>query len=322
MAIVYLLLISSSCLLQWSGAFTPVVYDAKVLLSSQCDQSDPFEDNDQQLMEALKMAQQQLPSPECNPPTTCSNVLHCNSSATSDYYQILDAYGSIVQVYCDMEGTNCEGEGGWMRVAYFNVTDPSMTDPYRQCPVDYKLLQRNFANLCARNTTTTIGCGSMLLETFGVGYSKVCGYARGYQLRKPDAFQRSSNVPLSGNYVDGVSITYGTPPTHIWTYAAGNAEEGSPSDSCPCNTDPGPSPPSYVGSDYYCEAGRQTPIWRVTDPLWDGANCGGDEGPCCNHTGWFIKNTPIPTAASINVRVCVDEANEDVGLEQLQLYVK
>ena len=34
------------------------------------------------------------------------------------------------------------------------------------------------------------------------------------------------------------------------------------------------------------------------------------------------KNTPIPTAASINVRVCVDEANEDVGLKRLKLHVK
>ena len=82
MAIVYLLLISSCCLLQWSGAFTPVVYNAKVLPSSQCDQSDPFEDN-QQLMEALKMAQKQLPPPECNPSTTCSDILRSNPQATT-----------------------------------------------------------------------------------------------------------------------------------------------------------------------------------------------------------------------------------------------
>ena len=49
MALVYLLLISS-CLLQWSDAFTPVVYDAEIL--SQCDQSDPFR-NDQRLMRKL-----------------------------------------------------------------------------------------------------------------------------------------------------------------------------------------------------------------------------------------------------------------------------
>ena len=107
MAAVYLLIVGF-CLLQWSNAFTPVVYDAKVLPSSQCGQSDLFED-DQQLMEALKMAQQQLPPPGCNPPPTCRDVLRCNSSASSGYYQIQAANGSTVQVYCDMEGTNCGG---------------------------------------------------------------------------------------------------------------------------------------------------------------------------------------------------------------------
>ena len=71
MAIVYLLLISS-CLLQWSSgtAFNPVVYDTKAPLSSQCGQSDPFED-DQQLMEALKMAQQTT-----TPYRSLNNSLH------------------------------------------------------------------------------------------------------------------------------------------------------------------------------------------------------------------------------------------------------
>ena len=45
-----------------------------------------------------------------------------------------------------------------------------------------------------------------------------------YSFSTTDAFLdhgRGSNVPLSGNYVDGVSITYNTPPAHIWTYAVG-----------------------------------------------------------------------------------------------------
>ena len=131
MATAHLLLISF-CLLQWSNAFTPVVYDTTVPPSSQCGQSDLFED-DQQLMEALKMAQQQLPPPGCNFPLTCRHVLRCNSSASSGYYQIQATNGSAVRVYCDMEGTNCGGEGGWMRVAYLNVTDPS------KCPAGYRV---------------------------------------------------------------------------------------------------------------------------------------------------------------------------------------
>ena len=148
MAIVYMLLIMGSCLLQWSGgnAFVPVVYDPKVPPSSQCGQSDPFED-DQQLMERLKMIHQQLPPPGCNPPLTCIDILRCNSSASSGYYQIQAANGSAVQVYCDMEGTNCGGEGGWMRVAHLNMTDPSS-----QCPATFRVETANNTRFCIRNT--------------------------------------------------------------------------------------------------------------------------------------------------------------------------
>ena len=65
----------------------------------------------------------------------------------------------------------------------------------------------------------------MIFQTFGM-YSQVCGYARAYASQgDPDAFanptEMARTASLSGNYVDGVSITYGTPPTHIWTYATG-----------------------------------------------------------------------------------------------------
>ena len=145
------------------------------------------------------------------------------------------------------------------------------------------------------------------------------------------------NESLSDNYVDGASITYGTPPTHIWTYAAGNHENtlNPPhKPNCPCNTPPGTSPPSYVGSSYYCESGSLDDpslhgapyTWYISDPLWDGMQCEGGEGLCCNHTGlpWFNKNTSIPTTATIDVHVCLDEPthNENIGIERLELYVK
>ena len=83
---------------------------------------------------------------------------------------------------------------------------------------------------------------------------------------------------------------------------------------------------NYVGSSYYCESGTTTValIWYTSDPLWDGMQCGGEEGPCCNHTGlpWFNKNTPTPTTATINIRVCMDDNNENIGIEQLELYIK
>ena len=147
MAAVYLLLISFSLLtlLQWSNAFAPVVYPGKSLPSFQCGQSDPLQD--QQLTDVIETVKQRLSPPGCNPPLTCRDFLRCNSSASSGYYQIQAANGSAVQVNCDMEGTNCGGEGGWMRVAYLNVTDLTS-----QCPAGYRVETDNNKNFCIRNT--------------------------------------------------------------------------------------------------------------------------------------------------------------------------
>ena len=150
--------------------FTPVVYE--ITSTSQCDQQIQF-DYDQRLMNSLKVVHQQLAPPGCNPPPTCRDVLSCNSSASSGYYQIQGANGSAVQVYCDMEGTNCGGEGGWMRVAHLNMTDPSS-----QCPNGFKLVTDNNVRFCTRNTSSA-GCRIIVVESFGLYYSHVCGYARG-----------------------------------------------------------------------------------------------------------------------------------------------
>ena len=68
----------SVCLLLWSDSskgrnFQPSVYNAKILSSSQCGQSDLFEDNPQ-LMQKLKTIYQQLPPqvPGYNPSQNCS----------------------------------------------------------------------------------------------------------------------------------------------------------------------------------------------------------------------------------------------------------
>ena len=303
---------------------TPVVY-IKTTSESQCDQQiDSFE-NDPRLIEALKIVQQQLPPPRGNNLfLSCTDILCCNSSASSGYYQIQAANGSTVQVYCDMEGTNCGGERGWMRVANINMIDQSS-----QCPAGFRMETANNKRFCIRDISSA-GCGSMLFESFELSYSQVCGYVRGYSQDTPDAFANPAevvrNVPLSGNYVDGVSITYGTPPTHLWTYAAGGTPESYTVYHCPCNTQPGIQAPSFISSDFYCEAGSSGPGWRTSDPLWDGMQCGSQEVPCCNHTGlpWFHKNTSTLTTDPINVRVCLDEgtSNENIGIERLELYVK
>ena len=215
----------------------------------------------------------------------------------------------------------------------------NMTDPSSQCPAGFRV-EINNTRFCIRDTNA-IGCQPITAESFGLTYSRVCGYFRGYPFRSPDAFERhlppGSDVSLSGIYVDGVSITYGTSPIrHIWTYAAGLLEVDNGLDNphnCPCNTHGTiEAIPEFVGNDYYCESSAAIKslinelIWYTNDPLWDGMQCGGLEGPCCNHAGlpWFNKNTLTPTTATITMRVCMDEdtSNEDMGIERFELYVQ
>ena len=107
--------------------FTPTVYTTKS--SSQCGQYDPLQD--EQLIETLQQVKNRIQPPSCK----C--IYDADPSSSSGYYNITIGNGSVVQVYCDMEGTNCGGEGGWTRVAY-------MTQTGATCPVG--LNQRSFNN--------------------------------------------------------------------------------------------------------------------------------------------------------------------------------
>ena len=112
----------------------------------------------------------------------------------------------------------------------------------------------------------------------GVSYEHTCGQAKGYQKGTPDAYQPSSQF-IDDIYVDGISITLGSPRKHMWTYAAGPSDNlnDNGANTCPCAKYPGPSPPAPVGNDYYCESGTvgssDTSIYYLTDPLWNGSEC-------------------------------------------------
>ena len=56
-----------------------------------------------------------------------------------------------------------------------------------------------------------------------------------YQFGSPNAFWLSGHSlqTIDGAYVDGVSLTYGNPRQHIWTFAAA-LDEREGSWSCPC----------------------------------------------------------------------------------------
>ena len=214
-----------------------------------------------------------------------------------------------------------------MRVANLNMTDPD-----QQCPENLRLSYTSPIRVCGRRTNG--GCDSVILTTYGVQYQQVCGRVRGYQFGSPDGF----NVPcratctIDDSYVDGVSITHGSPRMHIWTYAAGYTEE-SPShgltSTCPC-TGHGRSPPNFVGSDYYCESGLDHPRVPFTfypnDVLWDGQGCDGLERTCCDLSNfpWFCKELPQSTTDELEVRICGNSrlSDEDIPINLVQLYIQ
>ena len=307
------------------SGFTPVTYPARV--SSECGQYDPLQD--EQLTEALGQAHQQLGFPSCNPPRnrSCQEILHCFPSAPSGYYQITAPNGSLVQVYCDMEGTNCGGKRGWTRVAYVNMSQSGAT-----CPQG--LTQQTLSGLTLCGRIDSGSCQSTVFSTLGLVYSQVCGQLQGYQLGSPDAFYSYLSTPsvitIENVYVDGASITYGSAPRkHIWTYAAGlNLLSGS--SRCPCNTGSNFNSPPFVGSDYYCETGDNDDTCCESklysnDTLWDGQQCPGIEAPCCSHPNmpWFNKTLSEATTEDIELRVCSFQifSSGSTPLELIELFV-
>ena len=272
-----------------------------------------------------------------HPAKSCLDIFQHDPLTPSGMYWIKGFNGVPTQVYCEMEGSNnCDGAGGWMRVYKLDL-ESSNTD-FHNCPSadfeKYDGLGSN-KNLCRRVSTAAV-CRSAYFSVNDVSYSKVCGKAKGYQKGTTDAFYRGGGAHsknVDDNYVDGISITHGNPRTHIFTLACGCSESGYCwiYSRCPCQSGQNPPVPKFIGhDDFYCEAASYWhPSWGTwyTEPVWDAKNCDWKEAPCCSVTDnipWFYKTLSNPTSDSIEVRVCTDETTdgEDVGVSQLELYVK
>ena len=227
------------------------------------------------------------------------------------------------EVYCDMDTTHCNIRGGWMRLTYLNMTEPGAS-----CPTSFRQINTP-AKLCGRRTAP--GCSAVTYPVDGIRYSKVCGQARGYQYYSTEAFKQVKNdiTDINSHYVDGVSITYGNPRHHIWTYAFGLSDDYNyGAHNCPCAKYPGEDPPNFVERDFFCESGN-TGVYEnrmyLEDPLWDGDGCGPGNS-CCAQAGmpWFCRTLPQEVSEDIEVRLCSDEgiSNEEVYVELMEVYVQ
>ena len=255
-----------------------------------------------------------------------SFIPSCSSlypSCPSDYYQVRASNGSVVHVYCDMTLSCGNITGGWMRVAELNMTDTS-----QHCPGELMEINNDSIRRCE---TMNKGCSPITYPTQN-SYTKVCGRITAYQVGTTNAFfkyyDNRATTNINSTYVDGVSLTRGNPREHIWTFAAALDKagtvsmDGARSRHCPCQfeEDP-PMPPPFVGEDYFCDAGNEEfmngEIGLQTDPLWDGTDC-----LCCNNSPWFYKQLPQSTTDDIEMRVCRDEINENIGIQEIEIYVQ
>ena len=259
---------------------------------------------------------------------SCEAILNKLPNSPSGYYHLF-VNGTTHHVYCHME-TLCGG-GGWTRIASLNMTDPN-----EKCPAQFRLYSQGGVRACGR-PVNAYGSGSCVGTTFSsrdIKYSQVCGKVIGYQYNSPDgayAFAASSK-DINSPYIDGISLTHGSPRKHIWSLISGYSDVGA--NRCPCSSNDPRSVPSFVDSDYYCESGchtssatdRRGSTLYTADPLWDGKGCGSSETACCQRPliPWFYKSLTYSTADSVEMRICCDQdtGDEDVLIEQYEIYVK
>ena len=256
-----------------------------------------------------------------NPGSSCNDVYQRNlfSRGRTAKYWIATNEG-IFEVTCDMK-LKCGGiEGGWMKVIDIDM------DRDNSCPAKWHYITYP-RRLCLGYASA---CVPAHFYVKGVSYEHICGQAKAYQKGHTDAFKTIS-TSIDNVYVDGISITLGSPRKHVWTYATGLSDDGNYNNgifNCPCATNPGKSPPAFVGNDYYCESGdvgtHVSNLYYPSDPLWDGKGCGNGNN-CCAQVGmpWFYKKLPVPVAEDFEVRICKDELHsaEDVAVEKLELFV-
>ena len=235
------------------------------------------------------------------------------------------------QIINNRDGLKCGGTWGWRRAVYLDMTDPNTN-----CPSGWQLTGYS-KRTCGRATTGWNTCDSVFFPVSGGPYSQVCGRIRAYQNGLPDAFDGYNDggrTTIDSAYVSGVAVMYGSPRQHIWTFANGPWENGTTQGTwnCPCDTTGVISIPPFVGEDYFCESGYVYPGYRnnsaeytfhSNDTLWDGRDCHSTSTCCSLHNPpYFTKTLNQTTTDDLELRMCLENPNDNIAVELVELYVK
>ena len=258
-----------------------------------------------------------------NPATSCKDI---GQLQPSGYYWIGNSSENISQVYCNMT-RRCNSKGGWMRVAYLDMTNNLTT-----CPPGFRQITSP-KRTCGRSQQSA-GCSSVSFSPNGIAYSRVCGRVTGYQYGSTSGFHtaRYPSNSIEGPYLEGVSVTHGrSPRKHVWSFANAMQDAYGYENNrhiCPCRPGSRMPIPSFVGNDYFCDTSNPGPprsgVFFTNNALWDGQGCNHPE--CCSFHSppWFCKKLSYSTADDIEVRICADEgySNEDSPIELIEIYVQ
>ena len=231
---------------------------------------------------------------------SCININTFSLPFRSGEYLIRTSDNNVTRMNCTLY--TCDGvSGGWKRVAYLDVYDPSAS----ACPNG---LQRRDTPLSCRRTVPGGGC-SAVTYAINDNYKCIFGRINADQVGTPDGFRqhgpsRPATPTINVNYVDGVSLTHGSNPrTHIWTYTA----------TAPCTACSTNFPAFLDSSQYTCDTRCMAAV--CDNLLWNGNECVG--------TTTFYRQLQQPTSDDIEMRVCRDEdrSNEDFLLTFIEIYV-
>lgn len=218
----------------------------------------------------------------------------------------------------------CPGQG-WIKVEDFNLEANNEIE----CPGGWEKAVSDGISHC-RLPRDDIPCQSSIYST-NFSYSQVCGRVKSYQIGRTTAFYPYTlSQNFNSSYLDGVSITRGTPKEHIWSFASGFFSISNTEFLCPCINNNLDVIPSFVGDNYFCDSGtNEEAAFREfygDNPLWDGAGCEAGNG-CCARGPYFFANLTKASCDPLEARICLsvkgnDRERVNIGVTIIELYVK
>ena len=108
-----------------------------------------------------------------------ASSLRADLSSLNDSVSNLTHQLETIQQYLESDPSlpvhTCGGTGGWRRVVYLDMTDPSTT-----CPSGWQLTGYS-KRTCGRASDGLRTCDSVTFPVSGGEYSRVCGRIKAYQ---------------------------------------------------------------------------------------------------------------------------------------------